>query len=62
VLSFGNVTNNALSGRSSVLFKGRIMRVQGGDGELGAANPVWVDSLDIHMPTQELGSTGQGGD
>lgn len=62
VLSFGNVTNNALSGRSSVLFKGRIMRVNGGDGDLGANNPVWVDSLDIHMPTTELGSTGQGGD
>lgn len=61
ILSFGNVTNNALSGRSSVLFKGRIMRVTALADSIGAF-PVWVDSIDIHMPTQELGSTGQGGD
>lgn len=62
VLSFGNLTNNAIfSGRSSVLFKGRIMRIDGGTGDIGA-NPVWVDSVDIHIPVTELGSTGQTGD
>lgn len=62
VLSFGNLTNNAIfSGRSSVLFKGRIMRIDGGTGDIGA-NPVWVDSIDIHIPVTELGSTGQTGD
>lgn len=62
VLSFGNLTNNAIfSGRSSVLFKGRVMRIDGGTGDIGA-NPVWVDSIDIHVPITELGSIGQTGD
>lgn len=62
VLDFGNVTNNALSGRSSVIFRGRIMRINGGVTDLGNSNPVWVDSLDIHVPIQELGTVGQFGD
>lgn len=63
VLDFGNVTNNLLSGRASVIFHGRIMRLPTvGDGGLGNNNPVWVESIDIHVPVTELGTTGQFGD
>jgi len=63
VLDFGNVTNNLLSGRASVIFHGRIMRLPTvGPGGLGNNNPVWLESIDIHVPVTELGTTGQFGD
>jgi hypothetical protein len=55
VVDFGFVTNNSLSGKASVIFKGRVMRINGGTGSVGA-NPVWLDSLDIHIPIDKVGS------
>lgn len=62
VIDFGYVTNNSLAGRASVIFKGRIMRIDGGTGGVGANSPVWVDSFDIHMPVDTFGSGSVWGD
>ena len=58
LLSFGNITNNTLAGKASVIFKGHIKRLD------AVVIPVIVDSLDIHIPIKNIGSSGQysGGD
>jgi hypothetical protein len=65
ILDFGNVTNNSLAGKSSVIIRGVLTRIPtpaplGND--IGQAKNVIVDSLDFHVPITEIGSTAQNGD
>lgn len=57
---FGVVTNNALSGRDSVIARGTVYRIAGAD-DVGA-NVAIVDSIDYHIPVREYGSTAINGD
>lgn len=57
ILSFGFVTNNALSAKSSVVFRGAIERLPSTAGDVGDAANVIVDSVDFHIPIRVLGSS-----
>lgn len=57
LLSFGNVTNNLLSGRDSVVFRGNIGSLTNDTG-----GRVIVDSMDFHFPLDSVGSTSISGD
>jgi len=65
ILSFGNITNDALAGHASVMFRGSIKRIQSSSNDVGQglpANPdqkVFIDSLDFHIPIRVLGSSSQ---
>jgi len=62
ILSFGEITNNDLSGRSSVVFEAFVERVNGGAGDVGNTHSVFIHSADVHVPFKQLGSAGQKGD
>lgn len=57
---FGVVTNNAFSGRDSVVARGTIYRIAGAD-DVGA-NVAITDSVDFHIPVREYGSVSINGD
>ena len=61
LLSFGNVTNNALQGKSSIVFRGTIRRIASASNDVGAttAQEPFVDSIDFHIPTRVFGSRTQ---
>lgn len=65
ILSFGNITNNALAGHASVMFKGTVRRTASATNDVGSGaapnqgRKVFVESLDFHIPVRVLGSAGQ---
>jgi len=62
IVSFGRITNNLLSGRSSVKFRGRTFRIDSGAGDVGSGAVVTLDSFDIHIPIDQIGSAAENGD
>jgi hypothetical protein len=56
LLSFGNITNNLLQAKSSVIFKGYVQRLD------AVAIPVILDSIDFHVPVRVFGSATQTSD
>ena len=56
ILSFGNITNNALQGKSSVIFKGLVRRSD------AVGIKVILDSIDFHVPVRVFGSATQTSD
>jgi hypothetical protein len=62
ILSFGSITNNDLSGKSSVVFRGRMVRQTSTAQDIGAGAVVVLDSFDIHYPFDQIGSANRSGD
>ena len=58
LLSFGYVTNDALAGASSLVFRGGVMRIASPANDVGTSvgARVFVDSLDFHVPARVNGS------
>lgn len=52
ILGFGPITNNALQGANSVLFRGNLQCQSNNTG-----GPVILESLDWHIPVNQYGST-----
>lgn len=62
LVDWGAITNNALSGASSVIIEGGIRRIAGGAGDI-TDNVVCFESLDFHFPFEvPLGSQNRLGD
>ncbi|MGV1047678.1 MAG: hypothetical protein ACOYD4_04015 [Solirubrobacterales bacterium] len=57
IISFGNITNNDLQGHHSVIFRGSIGRLSSASADVGAGKVVAVDSVDIHIPFDQVGSS-----
>lgn len=57
LLSFGNVTNNVLQGKDSVVVRGNISCLTNNTG-----SRVILDSADFHIPIDSVGSTAINGD
>ena len=62
LVDWGTITNNNLSGASSVIIEGGIRRISGGAGDI-TDNVVCFESLDFHFPFETpLGSQNRTGD
>ena len=62
IISFGNITNNAWAGKSSVMFRGRMVRIASASNDVGSGAVCTLDSFDIHYPFDQQGSHAQSGD
>lgn len=62
IISFGNITNNSWAGKSSVMFRGRMVRIASASNDVGSGAVCTLDSFDIHYPLTEIGSHAQNGD
>jgi len=57
LIDFGQVTNNLLSGKDSVVVVGNVERIASATDDYGATEDVFVPSLDFHIPINTVGST-----
>jgi len=61
LLAFGPITNNLLQSHDSIVTRGQVTRLDSGASDVGSGPIVIIDSMDFHIPIDNVGSYNMNG-